>query len=121
MGYGIAPLMVVALSGSSSLAGMSVGLFAVSRFLVAYPVGKITDSYGRKPGILLGLLLGLAGSTTLGVAMQYGSLVGLAAGLLVMGMGLNAAQQLRVAAADMYPPNLRIIFAASAKLFRDRL
>ncbi len=107
MGYGIAPLMVVALSGSSSLAGMSVGLFAVSRFLVAYPVGKITDSYGRKPGIMLGLLLGLAGSLTLGLAMQKASIVGLAVGLLIMGMGLNAAQQLRVAAADMYLPNMR--------------
>jgi MFS family permease len=107
MGYGIAPLMVVALSGSSSLAGMSVGLFAVSRFMVAYPVGKITDAYGRKPGIMLGLLLGLAGSLTLGLAMQNASLVGLAAGLLIMGMGLNAAQQLRVAAADMYPPSMR--------------
>lgn len=107
MGYGIAPLMVVALSGSASLAGMSVGLFAVSRFMVAYPVGKITDAFGRKPGILLGLLLGLAGSLTLGFSMQYDSLAGVAAGLLIMGMGLNAAQQLRVAAADMYPPAMR--------------
>ncbi len=120
MGYGIAPLMVVALSGSSSLAGMSVGLFAVSRFLVAYPVGKITDAFGRKPGILMGLVLGIVGSLTLGFAMQYASLLGLVVGLLIIGMGLNAAQQLRVAAADMYPPMMRaqaLGFVATGSLF----
>ena len=121
MGYGIAPLMVVALSGSSSLAGMSVGLFAVSRFLVAYPVGKITDAHGRKPGIILGLLLSLAGTVTLGLAMQNASLVGLTVGLLAMGMGLSAAQQLRVAAADMYPPNMRSSAGVCRGGFASRL
>ena len=52
--YGLGPLMVIALTGSASLAGLSVGLIGLSRFLVSYPVGKITDTYGRKPGILLG-------------------------------------------------------------------
>jgi len=45
--YGLGPLMVVALTHSSSLAGLSVALLGLSRFLVAYPVGKITDTYGR--------------------------------------------------------------------------
>src|SRR5688500_3833390 len=60
--YGLAPLMVVALTGSASLAGLSVGLIGLSRFLVAYPVGKISDTYGRKPAILLGLGLALVGA-----------------------------------------------------------
>src|SRR6478672_2972687 len=54
LAYGIGPLMVIAVTGSASLAGLTVGLFGVSRFLVSYPVGKITDHYGRKPGILFG-------------------------------------------------------------------
>ena len=62
MAYGIGPLMVIAFTGSASLAGLSVGLFGISRFLVSYAVGKITDSYGRKPGILLGLALAMAGT-----------------------------------------------------------
>jgi hypothetical protein len=47
LAYGIGPLMVVSITGSANFAGLSVALFGLSRFLVSYPVGKITDSYGR--------------------------------------------------------------------------
>jgi MFS family permease len=39
--------------------------------------------------------------------MSLHSIVVLIAGLLVFGMGMSAAQQLRVAVTDMFPPNLR--------------
>jgi MFS family permease len=107
LAYGIGPLMVIALTGSASLAGLTVALFGISRFLVSYPVGKITDSYGRKPGIQLGLALTLAGTVIVGLSMLLHSIVGLMVGMLVFGMGFNAAQQLRVAAADMVPPRIR--------------
>jgi MFS family permease len=93
--YGFGPLMVLDLSGSSGLAGLSVGLIGLSRFLVAYPVGRITDAYGRKPGIHLGLMLAMAGTLTLGGAMLFHSLAAFTVGLLAFGMGMNAAQQSR--------------------------
>ncbi|OFZ73519.1 MAG: hypothetical protein A2W04_07630, partial [Betaproteobacteria bacterium RBG_16_64_9] len=105
--YGLGPLMVIALTGSAALAGLSVGLIGLSRFLVSYPVGKITDTYGRKPGILLGLALALAGAIVVGLSMSVHSFLVLVLGMLVFGMGMNAAQQLRVAATDMFPPHLR--------------
>lgn len=105
--YGLGPLMLIALTGSASLAGLSVGLLGLSRFLVSYPVGKVTDRYGRKPGILLGLLLGLAGAILVWLSMRMYSLSLLVGGMLVFGMGMSAAQQLRVAATDMFPPHLR--------------
>jgi MFS family permease len=105
--YGLGPLMVVALTGSAELAGLSVGLIGLSRFLVSYPVGKITDTYGRKPDILLGLALALIGAVALGFSMSARSTVLLVGGLTVFAMGMSAAQQLRVAATDMFPPHLR--------------
>lgn len=105
--YGLGPLMVIALTGSAALAGLSVGLIGLSRFLVSYPIGKITDTYGRKPGILLGLVLALIGSIMVGSSIRVHSFALLFAGMLVFGMGMNAAQQMRVAATDMYPPNMR--------------
>jgi MFS family permease len=105
--YGIGPLMVIALTGSAGLAGLSVGLIGLSRFLVSYPVGKITDSYGRKPGIILGLSLALIGTLALAVSMSWRSPALLVIGMLIFGMGMNASQQMRVAATDMFPPQLR--------------
>ena len=107
LAYGIGPLMVIAVTGSASLAGLTVGLFGISRFLVSYPVGKITDTYGRKPGILFGQGLALIGSLISGFAMLAGSAVGLTLGMIVFTSGISAGQQLRVAATDMYPPRQR--------------
>jgi MFS family permease len=105
--YGFGPLMVIALTGSSGLAGLSVGLIGLSRFLVAYPMGKITDAYGRKAGIMLGLSLALVGSIVLGVSMLVHSVVVFVIGMLAFGMGMNGANQMRIAATDMFPPWMR--------------
>jgi MFS family permease len=107
LAYGIGPLMVIAVTGSASLAGLTVGLFGVSRFLVSYPVGRITDNYGRKPGVLFGQALALIGTFASGLAMLANSAIGLTLGMIVFSMGISAAQQLRVAAADMYRPRQR--------------
>ncbi len=118
--YGFGPLMVVSLTGSSALAGLSVGLIGLSRFLVAYPIGKITDTFGRKPGVLFGLVLALFGTLALYMAMALHSIILFAFGLLVFGMGMNASQQMRVAATDMAPPRLRaqaLGFVALGSLF----
>lgn len=105
--YGFGPLMVVSLTGSAGLAGLSVALIGISRFFVAYPMGKITDSYGRKPGILLGLALALVGALMLGSAMVTQSILLFVAGLLAFGMGMSGSQQMRVGATDMFPPSMR--------------
>lgn len=107
LAYGIGPLMIVSITGSASLAGLSVGLFGLSRFLVSYPVGKVTDSFGRKPGIQLGLAIALVGALVVAWSMSLRSIVVLTLGLLIFGMGMAAAHQLRVAVTDMFPPTRR--------------
>jgi MFS family permease len=99
--------MIVSITGSASLAGLSVGLFGLSRFLVSYPVGKVTDAYGRKPGIQLGLVIALVGALVVAWSMSLRSIVVLTLGLLIFGMGMAAAHQLRVAVTDMFPPARR--------------
>src|ERR1700754_3718796 len=105
--YGLGPLMVIGLTHSASLAGLSVSLIGFSRFIVAYPIGKITDAFGRKPGILLGLTLALIGSLFVGASWAWKSPIIFALGMIVFAMGMNAAQQLRVAATDMVLPHMR--------------
>ncbi len=89
------------------LAALPTSLMGISRTLVAYPTGKVSDAYGRKPGLIMGLLLALLGSVVVGLAVVWTSLSAFIAGVLLFGMGIGAAQQLRVAAADMYPPHRR--------------
>jgi MFS family permease len=105
--YGLGPLMVIALTGKATLAGLSVGLIGLSRFLVSYPIGKITDTYGRKTGIMFGLALALVGAIAVGLSIRVHSFALLVGAMLVFGMGMNASQQLRVAATDMFPPHMR--------------
>ena len=50
-------IMVIRILGNASLAGLGGGILGISRFAVAYPMGKLTDVYGRKPGMLIGLLM----------------------------------------------------------------
>jgi MFS family permease len=107
LAYGVGPLMVIAVTGSASLAGLTVGLFGVSRFLVAYPTGRVTDKYGRKPGVLFGQSLALVGAIVSGVGMLLHNTICVLLGMVIFTMGISASQQLRVAAADMYPPRMR--------------
>lgn len=90
-----------------ALAALPTSLMGVSRTLVAYPTGRITDVYGRKPGLVFGLALALVGTVAVGLAVVWASLALFVGGVLVFGMGIGAAQQLRVAATDMYPPQRR--------------
>ena len=107
LAYGLGPLMVYQLTGSAGLSGLSVALIGLSRFAVSYPIGRITDAYGRLPGIFFGLALALAGALTVGASLIAGSIAIFVAGMLIFGMGMNASQQMRVAATDMYPPQMR--------------
>jgi MFS family permease len=118
--YTFGPLMVLALTGSPDLVGVSVGLVGFSRFLVAYPAGKITDTYGRKPGIFLGLCLALLGTLVVAASMSWLSFTLFVVGILIFGMGMNASQQMRVAATDMFPPAHRATalgYLATGSLF----
>lgn len=105
--YGLGPLMVLSLTGSTSLAGLSVAIIGMSRFAVSYPVGRITDLYGRKPGVLLGCAIAFVGTILVGISMLMRDPTVFSVALLIFAMGMSAAQQLRVAVTDMFPPSHR--------------
>ncbi|MDO8751172.1 MAG: MFS transporter [Dehalococcoidia bacterium] len=100
-------IMVTRLLGSASLAGIGGSLLSLSRFLVAYPTGKLTDAYGRRAGMVIGLILGIIGGIMLGGSLVVSSFPLFLVGIVFLGLGWGAGQQLRVAAVDMYPPARR--------------
>ncbi len=100
-------LMVIHLLGSATFAGAASGILGGCRLISSYPTGQITDAYGRKAGLFLGLGLSMIGSLTVGLAMMRESAGLFLLGLVAFGVGVGAVQQLRLAAADMYPPSRR--------------
>ncbi|MBI2853349.1 MAG: MFS transporter [Chloroflexi bacterium] len=100
-------LAVLQVTGSAVWAGLSTASAAISRFAVSYPAGKISDRFGRKPVLVLGNVFGMIGAVLTGLAIVRGSFPLLVAAFLVFGLGMGATQQIRVAAADMYPPSRR--------------
>jgi len=96
--------MVERLLGSASLAGIGFSVIALSRVLMAYPFGKLADTLGRKPGLVLGFGVGVIGAGLLAYSIAASSFLAFLVGMLLFGAGFAANQQIRVAAADMYPP-----------------
>src|SRR5262245_46554655 len=100
-------IMVLQLLGSPALAGIATGILGGCRLLVAYPIGALTDRHGRRVGLVLGLVLSLVGALALGRAMASASFPVFLLRLGLFGLGVGAGQQLRLAAAEMYPPDRR--------------
>ena len=103
----LAPVLVVQMINNASLAGIGTSITGLSRLIIAYPIGRLTDAFGRRAGVVLGLLLVGCGAGIIGSAAILQNFPLFLFGLLVMGLGTGAVQQLRVAAADMYPPSRR--------------
>jgi MFS family permease len=103
----LAPIIVVQMLGSAALSGLGTSILGLSRLIIAYPIGYLTDRFGRKAGLMLGLALTLVGTLAIGWAMLLGSFPLVVVGLVIFGLGVGAGQQLRLAAADMFVPARR--------------
>src|SRR3954471_23373376 len=62
----LAPIIVVQMLGSAALSGLGTSILGISRLAIAYPIGALTDRYGRKAGLLFGLVVTLIGTLVIG-------------------------------------------------------
>ena len=103
----VGAVMVLEFTDSALLTGTGVTMLQLARIIVSYPLGKVADTYGRRPAMLVGLFLGLSGAPILAASALFESYLLFALGALIFGMGVGATQQLRVAVTDMYPSKRR--------------
>jgi len=75
--------------------GLAIGAYGLTQALLQIPMGILSDKYGRKPIILIGLLVFLAGSI---VAAMSETIYGVVAGRALQGMGAIASAVLALAA-----------------------
>src|SRR5262245_38604418 len=100
-------IIVTQMVGTAYLSGLAASLQNVSRFLIAYPIGWIADTLGRRVALWFGHTLCTLGALIIGISVLWSSLWLFIIGMLLMGLGVGAGQQLRLAAADLYPPARR--------------
>ncbi|WP_257284855.1 MFS transporter [Endozoicomonas sp. SESOKO1] len=72
---------------SPSLMGMAIGAYGFSQAMLQIPFGWLSDRWGRKPVILLGLFIFLLGSL---LAAQATTIEGVIAGRILQGCGAIA-------------------------------
>lgn len=101
------PIIGAQLSGLDALAGLPGTLLLIGAASAAQPAGRLMDRLGRRPGLALGFLCGMAGMLLGGVAVVARSFPLFLIGLLLIGSARGAIDQSRYAAADATPPSRR--------------
>ena len=108
------PRIIEELQGLSMYAWVTTAYMLTST--VSVPLyGKLSDQYGRKPILIIGVVLFLVGSALCGLAGEFGALPVLGGGMMqlivfraLQGLGAGALMTVSFAVmADLYPPRER--------------
>ena len=80
LGFGsvvpVLPLYARSFGVSQAAIGLSIAVYGLARFLVAVPVGQLSDRLGRRPTLALGGLVTAAGNLLCAYAPGYPTFVG---------------------------------------------
>jgi MFS family permease len=106
-GVTVASLLAADLLGSDRFAGLPTVLFTAGSAITAFVVGRISQRYGRRPGLTLGFAVGSAGAAGIVIATAVHSVLLLLPSLLLYGAGTATALQARYAASDLARPAQR--------------
>ena len=107
--YSASAILGEELSGSETLGGLAAAGMTIGSALAAIPLARLMAARGRRPGIAVGYLLGMAGATACVVAAIGGWYLLLVPGMAGIGIGQAANLAARFAAADMAPEAGRAI------------
>ncbi len=69
----LSSIIIGTILGGATFAGAGSSLMGLTRVLVSYPSGVLADRWGRKPVLLLGLLISLLGAVAVGIVVPIGS------------------------------------------------
>lgn len=103
-GIAVGSLLAEDVSGSESLAGLGGTFQVLGGALIAVPMARIMARSGRRPGLVMGYALGMAGAVLLTVSGIVRSFPLLLLGSVLFGGATAANSQARYAAADLSEP-----------------
>ena len=92
---------------TESLSGLSASASVIGTALIAVPMSRLMDERGRRPGLVLAYLIGVAGAMIVILGAIAGSFPLALAGVVLTGGGTAAGSQSRFAATDLATPGSR--------------
>jgi MFS family permease len=107
IGIAVAAILAEELSGSQSLAGLAQTSQVLGAALASFLLAHLMGRRGRRPGLVLGYLLGAGGAALCVVAGVVGSFAVLLVGATLLGATTAANNQSRYAATDLALPDRR--------------
>ena len=106
-GIAVGSLIAEDITGSPTYAGLGGTFQVLGSALIAIPVARLMFARGRRPGLVLGYALALAGAVLIITAAVVASFALLLLGSLLFGGATTSNSQSRFAAADLAAPEHR--------------
>lgn len=103
----VSGLIAEDVSGSTALSGLAQTSNVLGAAVAALPMSRLMSARGRRPGLVGGYLVALAGAVLMVVGTAGSSFVLVVAGACLQGAGTTANFQSRFAAADLADPMRR--------------
>nr|WP_227521540.1 MULTISPECIES: MFS transporter [Bacillus] len=100
-GITVGALLAKDMLGTESFAGLPVALFTLGSAGAALLVGRISQRYGRRPGLTFGFLVGSIGAIGVIIAAIFSNIILLFVSLLIYGSGAATNLQSRYAGTDL--------------------
>ncbi|MGH8792031.1 MAG: MFS transporter [Stackebrandtia sp.] len=107
VGVAVGALLLEDLTGVATLAGVGQSAAVVGGALLAIPVVRVTNVHGRRGGLALAYLAGIAGAAGIVAALYLRSAPLAFVGMFLVGGGTAANLQARYAAVDLAAPERR--------------
>ncbi|MFJ9632852.1 MFS transporter [Streptomyces sp. NPDC101175] len=106
-GIALAAVLAKRISGTESLSGLAPTATVTGTALLSMPLAALMTARGRRPGLVLGYLVGALGAGVVVLAASIGSFPLLLCGMAGFGAASSANLQSRFAAADLAEPEQR--------------
>lgn len=106
-GVALSAVLAKQVSGTESLSGLAPTATVTGTAVLSMPFAALMTARGRRPGLVLGYLVGALGAGVVVLAASIGSFPLLLCGMAAFGAASSANLQSRFAAADLAEPEQR--------------
>lgn len=116
-GVTVGALLAQDMLGTDQYAGIPSGLITLGSAAAAYGVGRLTQRWGRRPGLAIGFMIGGLGAVGVVLSALFNSVPLLFFAMLLYGAGTATNLQARYAGTDLALPTHRAKAISMAMVF----